>query len=502
MLVISVLLPAFAVSLCTVYVAKPLAWRVGLVDRPGGHKSHSGQVPLIGGLAIFAGLSLAWFLAPRLGLSTINSFFAAAGGLLFFVGLIDDHRQLSVRFRFGAQIIAACLLLYSNVVVSDLGPLFGDAPFELYWLAMPVTVFAVVGAINALNMMDGMDGLAGSVSLVSFALLSGIALGAGNTLQALILLCVIGGLLGFLCFNMPIPGRKNAHIFMGDAGSTLLGFLLANSLIVLSQGEQRAMAPVTALWIFAIPLLDTVGVMLRRIWLGRSPFAADRGHIHHLFLDAGFRIRHTVFLIAVLQCLLGVTGLALERAGAPHWLSLGLFGLMFAGYIYLISRPWRLVPRLRTAHRRIGWVAEGVEEVYVAGLKPDTAVEDMFALLGSRAADVSFEIYSLGDGGEAPVFALAHPGGTDRVGSLVQDLRGRLQRKQRQGCAGLANVTEVRQFVKRREANDRRAPARDASRSVIRAEKRGGDRRKCVPRMVYRSTQWPSHVPEASRSFA
>ena len=486
MYTIPVLLAAFLVSVFSIYIAKPIAVRIGLVDKPGGRKTHDAHVPLVGGLAIFLSVGLAWFIAPRLGLSTINSVFAAAGGLLFFVGLIDDHRQLSVKLRFGAQIVAAGLLIYSNVVIVDAGYLFGDEPFALGWFAIPLTVFATVGAINALNMIDGMDGLAGSVSLVSFALLTVVAFMGSNLLQILILLCVLGGLLGFLVFNMPWPGRLRAHIFMGDAGSTLLGLLLAFSLIVLSQGESRAMAPVTALWIFAVPLLDTLGVMLRRVWLGRSPFAADRGHIHHLLLDAGFRVRHAVLLIAAFQGVCGVVGLALDVGGAPELVSLLLFVALFSVYAFLISRPWRIVPRIRTVQQKSGWVAQGVAHVYVSGLNPTSAVTDMYTLMGARAGTWAFELYRLGEGAEAPVFALVDPGHVDKVGEVLTNLKFRLAKKQRAGHEGLLGITELRQFRPRNASNDRRINEVN----TVPDSRRRRERRGAVPRLFYRSEEW------------
>lgn len=485
MYTIPVLLAAFLTSVFAIYIVKPIAVRIGLVDKPGGHKAHDAHVPLVGGLAIFLAVGLAWVLAPRLGLSTINSVFAAAGGLLFFVGLLDDRLQLSVRIRFAVQIVAAGLLIYSNVVIVDVGYLFGDEPFALGWFAIPVTVFATVGAINALNMIDGMDGLAGCVSLVSFTLLTVVAFMGSNLLQILILLCVLGGLLGFLVFNMPWPGRSRAHIFMGDAGSTLLGFLLAFSLIVLSQGQQRAMAPVTALWIFAVPLLDTLGVMLRRVWLGRSPFAADRGHIHHLLLDAGFRVRHAVVLIAAFQGVCGAVGLALDVGGAPELLSLCLFVALFSVYAFLISRPWRIVPRIRSMQHKSGWVAQGVAHVYIAGLSPTSAITDMYTLMGARAGSWGFELYRLGDDAQAPVFALVDPGHVDKVGDALTNLKFRLAKKQRTGHEGLLGITELRQFRPRSASNDRRGngDAREDSR-------RRHDRRRAVPRLFYRSEEW------------
>ncbi|MEM6486106.1 MAG: MraY family glycosyltransferase [Pseudomonadota bacterium] len=497
MYTIPVLLVAFVTSVFSILAIKPLAISIGLVDQPGGRKAHDQQTPLIGGIAIFFSVALAWYIAPRLGLSTINSVFAAASGLIFIVGLIDDRKPLSVWLRFGVQGIAVGLMIYGSVVVRDVGFLFGEKPLQLHLLSIPITVFATIGAINAMNMIDGVDGLAGSVSLVSFGLLLLVAFNAGHLLQILILLCVLGGLIGFLFFNMPIPGRDRAHVFMGDAGSTLIGFLLAHSLIVLSQGDNRGMAPVTTLWIFAVPLMDTLGVMIRRLWLRRSPFAADRNHIHHLFLDADFRIRHAVLAIVLLQASLGGVGLALDKTGAPELLSLALFGIVFCGYVYLISRPWRIVPRLRQVHGKLGMVKRGVEYVYVGGLNHDSAVADIEALLDVRVKSMDFEVYRQGEGSDAHVFALISAGHNDRVEYSLRVLRLLLRRQQRLGTSGLSGVEVIRQFVPRNPGTDRRSVRREvrlekrgaSPRTTTGLEKRQGDRRQGTPRLIYRSSE-------------
>ena len=475
-------------SVAAIFIARPVAVRFGLVDKPGGHKLHAHHTPLVGGLAIYLSVALAWFMAPLLGLGSMNSVFVAAGGLLFTIGLIDDHIQLSVKLRFAMQVIAALLLVYSKVVLVDLGYLLPDQLMPLGVFAIPLTVFAVVGAINALNMIDGVDGLCGLVSFASFSLLLFVAFISGSQTQISLLLCVLGGVAGFLLFNMPIRGRARASIFMGDAGSTLLGFLLAYLLISLSQGEQRAMAPVVALWIFAVPLMDTLGVMLRRVWLKKSPFDADRGHIHHLLMDAGFRVRQTVLLIASLQLVLGVTGLAAYYLGVPDAVSLAAFILLFAAYLYLISRPWRIVPRFRSLHAKSGLTVAGVRYVYVGNLNPDTAVADLEALLGGSQHFRAFEIYkgnSEGEGSASSTYALVNARETDNVPELLAYLRKNLARTQQQGAATLGPV--IRQYIPRKRRNERRYTVQlDEGEGIGGFEPRK-ERRASRHRLVYRS---------------
>ncbi|RLA46835.1 MAG: undecaprenyl-phosphate alpha-N-acetylglucosaminyl 1-phosphate transferase [Gammaproteobacteria bacterium] len=354
---VTIALPVtFLMSVITIYLFTPVAVKVGLVDKPGGHKEHEDHVPLVGGLAIYSGVLMAWFLLPWLGGGTMNSIFLAAGVLLFTIGLADDRFDLSVKLRFGVQIVAALMLVYSNVVLADLGYIQSGKLFTLGIFAIPVTVFATLSAINAMNMMDGIDGLAGLVSIAILAPILVVSYVSANLIHILLVLCLMGAVGGFLLFNLHWKGRSTAHIFMGDAGSTLLGFLFATLLISLAQGEHRAMPPVTALWLFAIPLMDSAGVMLRRALHRRSPFTADRGHLHHLLLDAGFSVHQVVLFIALLQLALGAVGLVGCYLHISESISFVSFLVVLSAYIYLVIRPWRVVPMMRALHQKFSKV--------------------------------------------------------------------------------------------------------------------------------------------------
>jgi len=447
----------FIAAVTVIQLAMPVAVKVGLVDRPGGHKLHDDHVPLVGGFALYAGLFLAWLLGPYLGLGSINSLFLAASGLLFTIGLVDDRFQLSVRLRLAMQVVAALLLVYSNAELRSLGELIPGMPLELGPLAAPFTIFAVVGTINAMNMIDGVDGLAGLVSFTILLLLLVVSYLSHSSVQLLIVLCMLGAVGGFLHFNMRRPGRDRAAVFMGDAGSTILGFLFAYLFISLSQGTQSAISPVVALWLFAVPLMDTVGVMIRRIWLGRSPFSADRGHLHHLLIDAGFRMRHAVLVIAALQLVLGAAGLTAHYLGVPDYLSFAAFLVLFVIYAYFISRPWRAIPRIRAFHRALDLTVRGARQVFIGNLQRNTAFADVRNLLREAGEQRPFELYERTDPetGETSVFALVDAGETDQVNRLVRKLRSartRLYGKRRSP----EDEMRIRHLVPRNEANDRR----------------------------------------------
>lgn len=304
---IAACLVGFGVTCVLLWVLTPLASRVGLVDCPGKRKRHKGDVALVGGAAMFAGFTFS-ILALDTSFPTFSFF--AASALLVIVGILDDLRPLRARIRFAAQTTAALIMILGGgVVVQDLGAITGNGTVALGAWAMPFTIFATIGVINALNMSDGVDGLAGGLSLIAFVLLAYIAMASGRVADASILIllaCIVGA---FLLFNLRFPWRRRALVFMGDGGSMFLGFALAWFAISLSQGEERAMMPVTALWILALPLIDTVSSLVRRILAGRSPFAPDQYHLHHMLLAAGCSVNGTVGILLGATLVLGVMGL-------------------------------------------------------------------------------------------------------------------------------------------------------------------------------------------------
>ena len=479
-----VFLSAFMVSVVAITLSTPIAIKVGLVDKPGGHKLHEDHTPLVGGVAIYLSIFLAWILMPLLGIATINTIFVAASGLLFSVGLIDDRIELSVKIRLAMQIVAALMLIYSKVVLKDFGYIVSDELFTLGILAVPLTVFATVGVINAMNMIDGIDGLAGSLSFTCLTLLWVVAYVAASKVQMLLILCLMGAVCGFLLFNMRWKGRDKAHVFMGDAGSTLLGFLFAFLFISMSQGEQRAMSPVTALWIFAIPLMDTISVMLRRIWQKKSPFSPDRRHLHHLLLDSGFLIQHAVLLIASIQLMLGLVGLTLYFLNIPDSVSFIAFLTLFFCYAYLIGRPRRIVSRLRTLHRRTELTVKGVRHIFVGDLNSDTAVADIETLLGDKKHDYKFEIFERKEpvSGENFIFAVIDANKTDNIKQLVSKIKKVNFSMPNQKTVDIKKRS-IRQYIIRDQKNDRRCRAQQVKGS----DRRQNERRSNDVRSIYRS---------------
>lgn len=328
---------AFVVTIFIILIFRKPAERLGLIDNPGGRKNHDGSVPIVGGIAMF----VAFMLATLGSNQPLRQFSALFAGLiiLVLVGLLDDFKDLSARSRILAQIFVALLMTsWGGVFVEDLGNLFGGGSVHLQNWAIPFTMFSVIGVINAFNMTDGADGLAGGVSLVILILLGSVALFFFMVPQATLIFTLAGAVLGFMVFNMRSPWRKQASIFMGDAGSMMLGFALVWFAVDLS----RIITPIAVVWIFAIPLMDSFSCMLRRILKRRSPFSADCEHLHHVIMRAGLSASRSVLLIVLSSFLLSLIGLAGWCYEVPEYMMFYTFMLLCAGYCFGMSHAWRL----------------------------------------------------------------------------------------------------------------------------------------------------------------
>lgn len=337
-------LTSFAVACGLILLLAPLARRIGLVDSPRAHKAHLGDVPLVGGIAIFCGF-LFGVLALDVPLNDLRPLFAGSA-LLVIVGVLDDFKELDPRSRFVPQIAAGLMMtLWGGVRLTDLGALSGPDETLLGAWSLPFTLLSVVGVTNALNMLDGIDGLAGGLTLITLTILGLVALSAGEATSAGVLLALASSVLAFLCFNLRLPGRNRARVFMGDAGSMFLGFAVAWFLVRLSQGDEPAIEPVTALWVVAIPLMDTVGTMLRRLLRQRSPFLADREHLHHLLQRMGLSVGGTVAAILAASALMAGIGLLAEANDISERNLFVAFLTLFAVYFCTTEIAWRRLRR-------------------------------------------------------------------------------------------------------------------------------------------------------------
>lgn len=332
---------AGALLLCAALVVmlKTGASRVGLLDTPGGRKDHSHAVPLVGGLAIFLSLLLSTLC---FGLIQRTPYLLLCLAMVVAVGTWDDFREIRPRIKFAIQIVAAATMIWGgDVELRSLGDLIGWRSIGLSFLAIPLTIFAVVGVVNSINMMDGMDGLAGSVSFISFSWFALIA--ARSDIQILLAIAVLlcGALAGFLLFNLRLPWQRQAQVFLGDAGSLMLGFALAWFAIDLTQGPGRSLPPIVAIWILLLPLADCVSLMTRRLTRGRSPFVADREHIHHYLLARGFTPSQTLAILAGCSTLFGAVGYVAWRLALPEAALFWTFFIAYFAYHTWVKWAWK-----------------------------------------------------------------------------------------------------------------------------------------------------------------
>jgi UDP-GlcNAc:undecaprenyl-phosphate GlcNAc-1-phosphate transferase len=319
----------FLVTVLFMFALRPFARSVGLIDRPGGRKMHIGNIPVIGGLAMFAG-----FLVGSL--YSYQSFpdypYLAAGlAVLVFVGVLDDRFDLPAPVRFIGQTCAALLMVGgANLVVVHIGHAFFGGVVQLGWFADLFTITIVLTAINAFNMFDGSDGVAGAQALIGLIFMGFACVMSSNFAAVPLILSMCGCLIGFLIFNWPSKRTASVRAFMGDAGSTMLGFLLAWIAIELSQGAEPIFSPVVALWVFALPLYDLFSSMARRMMNGLSPFHGDSDHLHHVLRRRGLSSRKVAQAVLVGAAVTAGIGVGGHYIGFPDgalflaWLTCGV----------------------------------------------------------------------------------------------------------------------------------------------------------------------------------
>lgn len=338
-----------AFLLCVVLVTwlRPMAVPIGLVDRPSQRKAHIGLVPVVGGLAIFLAFLLALILLDR-PLSEQGSFLAGLS-LLVAVGVVDDVRDLRPKTKLLMQCGAAFLMVVPGWhVLEILGDLLGFGALRLGVLALPVSLLFVVGLINAINMMDGLDGLAGGVVAAALFWLALVASSTGRQEEVVTILLLLFATLGFLVFNLRTPWRRKASVFMGDSGSMMLGASVAYFAIALVAEPSGASASTLAVslpalcWLLALPVIDTLSLIVRRLLAGSSPFAGDRRHLHHLLLETGLATEQVTALLVGVALLLGGIGFAGVVFQVPDAvMALGLLLPTGAHTAFVFRRPGR-----------------------------------------------------------------------------------------------------------------------------------------------------------------
>jgi len=324
-LIILELVLIFIVALIFIKIIIGNALKLGLVDIPNSRSMHIRHHPRGAGIGFFLAVAL---VTPFFHYSLLQThlFLIAAVLAVFIVGVLDDHQDTSPRTKFIVLILASVLVYFDGVSVTTLGNFFG-MEIKLGWLALPFTIFAIVGFTNALNLIDGLDGLAGAMSIVILSTLYVVAYEHNDDFMMMISSTFIVALLAFLVYNW-----NPASIFMGDSGSLILGFIIG----VLVIKAAAYIHPVSVLFIIAVPLMDTIIVMVRRKLTGHSMFEADKTHLHHILY--GFfnkDIKMSTIFLTILQAVYSLTGLMLIDH-SNETLSLMLFVLNTV-LLYFIS---------------------------------------------------------------------------------------------------------------------------------------------------------------------
>lgn len=303
---------------------------IGAVDHPDTRKAHQHAIPRLGGLGIAVALFASLLLFVPM--SVLLQAFLLGAVVIAATGMLDDALQISPIAKFAGQIVAVLLfVLIADVHLTHFGDLLAVGDLYTGSLALPITVVCMVGVINSLNLSDGLDGLAGGLSAIATAFLGVFAFSSQNWTTLAITVSLFGAILGFLRYN-----SYPAKLFMGDTGSLLLGYSLAAITLLLVQPASTgqllvSVTPISVALVLLLPIFDTILVMLRRLWLGFSPFSPDKTHLHHRLMELGFPHAAVVPILYTIMVIMGTMAIILQ--GMPEWLQL-LLGLVVIITIY------------------------------------------------------------------------------------------------------------------------------------------------------------------------
>ncbi|MEZ8968486.1 UDP-N-acetylglucosamine--undecaprenyl-phosphate N-acetylglucosaminephosphotransferase [Vibrio breoganii] len=338
----------FFLSLAVLYCMRKVGYAVGLVDKPNARKLHQGSIPLVGGISIC--ITTLYFIYVNQDEMMHAEWFAACLTILVLIGIADDRFDISYKLRMGVQAILTLVMVYqTGMTLSHIGNAlgFGVWAFPPY-VDIIVTLFAVIGAINAFNMVDGIDGLLGGLTMVVFTSLGVVFYAHDITRSAYFCAVFVTILLPFVLFNLGYFGKVR-KVFMGDAGSMMIGFVVIWILIGGTQGlnDHFVIRPVTALWIIAVPLIDMMTIMVRRIRKGHSPFQPDREHFHHIMQRIGLTPRQSLVLICSVQILYATVGLLGEYFAIPEYIMFYTIVGCFLFHTYWMSHSFQLAKAVR-----------------------------------------------------------------------------------------------------------------------------------------------------------
>ena len=300
---------AFLIAFFMTPLAKKIAFKVGAIAKPRKRDMHSKPIPRMGGIAIFAGfmitfLSVIWYL-PIVNLKQVIGIFLGCT-TIFLLGFFDDIYELPAKPKFLIQILAATIVALFGVRIDFITiPFFGNAEQAMSFLSIPATVIWIVAITNAVNLIDGLDGLAAGVSSIASLCLMILSIYVGYPQGALLTATLAGACMGFLPYNF-----NPASIFMGDTGSTFLGFTLGiTSVMGLLKGYTVTTIFIAVL-VLGLPIFDTSFAIIRRFLAGRPIMSPDRGHLHHRLVDHGYSQKQAVVTLYGISGVLGLSAIA------------------------------------------------------------------------------------------------------------------------------------------------------------------------------------------------
>jgi len=322
---------AFGVALFLTPLVKKLAFRLGAVAKPRARDLHNTTMPRLGGLAIFLGfmvsMGLLMFFMEELRTLQFAGFVTGAV-LIAGMGMLDDIFDIKPIFKLLVQISVALIVVFTGTSIDFIG---WDMPAIFESLSIPITVIWIVFIINAVNLIDGVDGLAAGVSSIAAVFLVILCIMTGSPLAVVFAAALAGASLGFLPRNF-----KPAEIFMGDIGSTFIGYVLAVSSIIGVYKSYALLSVAIVGFALILPIMDTVYVFASRILKGKNPLKADRGHLHHKLIDRGYSHKTTVVILYAVSIFAGTIAIliAMENIQALIIGGVLLFVLFSTIYVY------------------------------------------------------------------------------------------------------------------------------------------------------------------------
>lgn len=339
MILFPTLMLSLLITIGMIPLLKTTALHFNAVDLPNPRKVHTTPMPKVGGVAMALGA-----MVPILIWSPGTHFVDAllmGGGVLVVFGLMDDIKEMGYLAKLVGQVTAALIVVeYGGLSINCVGDCLPQGAVVPNWISLPFTLFVIVGVTNAINLSDGLDGLAGGISMMMFICLGVLAFQNDMTASALLAVAVIGAIFGFLRFN-----THPAVVFMGDAGSQLLGFLAVTLALYISQNSEP-ISRTFPLLLLGFPILDTLTVMMERLRKGVSPFKADKNHFHHKLLRLGLRHAEAVVAIYSLQFILVLSAFLLRFHS--EWALLLIYiafsGMVLFGFHWADKHRWT-VPR-------------------------------------------------------------------------------------------------------------------------------------------------------------